>query len=108
MYVSLAAEGLRGTFLIVGQKIRQIEGRERKDVVSALARHDVGSHTDSTLHPFPWEYLEDKDWQDGLREAIRREEPAVRDIEAITRRRPSCLSRRRETSPSSSWAIPAW
>ena len=89
----LADEGLRGTFLIVGQKIRQLEERERRDVISALARHDVGSHTDSTLHPFPWEYLEDKDWEDGLREAIRREEPAVRDIEAITGRRPSCLSR---------------
>lgn len=89
----LADEGLRGTFLIVGQKIRQLEERGRSDVISALARHDVGSHTDSTTHPFPWEYLEDKGWEDGLREALRREEPAVRDIEAIIGKRPSCLSR---------------
>jgi hypothetical protein len=46
----LDAMGVRATFKIVGEKARVWEERGRRDVISAVALHDIGYHTESQ-HP---------------------------------------------------------
>src|SRR6266496_993197 len=38
----LKGEGIRGTFKVVGKKARTLERRGRKDVIAALAEHEIG------------------------------------------------------------------
>jgi len=39
--------GVRATFKIVGEKARVLERRGRRDVIDAIARHDVGYHSNT-------------------------------------------------------------
>src|SRR2546430_1101518 len=73
--------GARATFKIVGEKARVMEQRGRRDVIRALARHDIGYHTNfHSIQPTPALYLRDMGWLDGAAEFRRREEPGVKDI----------------------------
>jgi hypothetical protein len=101
----LAADGVVLSMFVVGEKARVWERRGRTDVIAAVNQHDIGLHTDHhSIHPTVSEYLEDKDWQDGVAEAIRQEEPGVRDLVRIFRRYPSTWA-----TSGASWApqIPA-
>ena len=54
----LSALGVRATFKVVGEKARVLEGRGRRDVIAALAKHAIGYHSDwHSVHPTPAEYL---------------------------------------------------
>ena len=54
----LTAEGVRGTFKVVGERARVLESRGRRDVIQALSRHDIGYHSNwHSVHPTPSEYL---------------------------------------------------
>jgi len=80
----LHEEGLKGTFLVVAEKARLLEARGRFDVLAALKRHDLGSHTDThSIHPTVSEYLAEKDWNGGVKEAHEREVRGFRDLERI-------------------------
>ena len=82
-------EGLRGTFNVVGEKARALQRRGRQDVIKALAQHDVTVHTNlHSTHPTLSEYLEEKGWEDGVEEWLRREEPGVRSVSEIFGRFP--------------------
>ena len=82
-------EGLRGTFNVVGEKARALQHRGRQDVIRALAKHDVTVHTNlHSTHPTLSEYLEDKGWEDGVAEWLRREEPGVQSVSEIFGRFP--------------------
>src|SRR5262249_8748754 len=41
----LTREEIRATFKIVGEKARTLERRERKDVIAALKKHEIGYHS---------------------------------------------------------------
>ncbi len=102
---TLAAEGVVASMCIVGEKARLWERRGRKDVIRAMAPHDVLLHTDRhSMHPTPSEYLADKGWADGVAEAVRREGPGARDLARIFGRPPSSWG-----TPGSSWGpqVPA-
>ena len=44
--------GVRGTFTVIVEKARSLEERGRTDVITAMARHDIGSHTNrGSIHP---------------------------------------------------------
>ena len=95
----LTEEGVKGTFFVVGEKARALEKRGRKDVIAALKKHDIGVHSNMhSFHPTPSEYLEDKGWLDGVKEAVRRERPGVKSIEEIFGRPPCAWAR-----PGASW-----
>ncbi len=86
----LAAEGVTASMMVVGEKARLWEWRERDDVIRWVGCHDVGLHTDShSIHPTVAEYLADKGWADGVAEAVAREAPGVEDLARIVGRAPS-------------------
>jgi peptidoglycan/xylan/chitin deacetylase (PgdA/CDA1 family) len=76
--------GVKGTFFVIGEKARSLEQRGRTDVIAAMARHDIGSHTNrGSIHPTVTEQLELADWDDGV--ALMREQEAegIADLERI-------------------------
>src|SRR5215472_9979798 len=91
--------GVRATFKIVGEKARTLEARGRRDVIRALARHDIGYHAEThSIPPPPSVYLRDLGWLDGAAEFARREGQGARDIRRIFGVIPSCYGQ-----PGSSW-----
>jgi len=96
----LEENGARGVFKLVGEKLRVIERRGRKDVISALAKHEIGFHSDyHSLHPVISEYLKDLDWNEGVKEFRRREGKGVEDIRRVFGVNPSCYGQ-----PGGAWA----
>jgi hypothetical protein len=92
--------GVRATFKMVGEKARVLEQRGRRDAIRALARHDIGYHTDfHSVQPVPAVYLEQMGWLDGAAEFRRREEPGLKDVQRIFGVMSSCYGQ-----PGSSWA----
>jgi hypothetical protein len=86
----LAADGITASMFVGGEKARLWERRGRWDVISAVGRHDVGLHTDHhSIHPTVSEYLADRGWSDGVKEAMRVEGPAAGDLARIFHRYPT-------------------
>ncbi len=95
----LADDGIVASMCVVAEKARLWERRGRRDVIAAVGQHDVSLHTNlHSVHPTPSEYLADKDWHDGVAEAVRREEPGVRDLARLFGVYPSTWG-----TPGSSW-----
>jgi len=80
----LTDEEVEGTFLVVAEKARLLERRNRIDVLEALRKHDIGSHSNThSIHPTISEYLENKRWEEGVKEVYRRELLGFKDLERI-------------------------
>jgi hypothetical protein len=95
----LHKRGVRATFKLVGEKARALEAHGRRDVIRALAYHDIGYHTDyHSIPPTPAVYLRDMGWLEGADEFERRERAGVAEIRRIFGVTPSCYA-----SPGSSW-----
>ncbi|MBI1785962.1 MAG: hypothetical protein HYR60_00145 [Acidobacteria bacterium] len=91
--------GVRATFKIVGEKARVLEARGRRDVIRALARHDIGYHAEThSIQPAPAVYLRELGWLEGAQEFERREGQGVADIRRLFGVTPSCYGQ-----PGSSW-----
>ena len=95
----LSQEGVPATFCVVGEKARLLLQRGRDDVISAMARHDIGLHTDfHSVHPTIAEAMADRDWDEGVAEAERMERPGAEAIERVFGRPPSCWG-----GPGNTW-----
>ena len=95
----LTSQGIRATFKVVGEKARTLERRHREDVIAALDKQEIGYH--SNYHSWrvsPAEYEGPLNWQDGVQEFIRREQPGIDDIRRIFGRMPTAYGQ-----PGSSW-----
>ncbi len=80
----LNQRGIRATFKLVGEKARVLEQRRRRDVISALKKHDIGYHANlHSVHPAPSEYLADAGLLDGMAEFERREGGGAADVRRI-------------------------
>lgn len=98
--VYLTQEGIRATFKVVGEKARVLQRRGRQDVISALAQHDIGYHSNlHSQHPTVAEYEANLDWEAGAKEFDRRERPGYDDISHIFGKAPVAYGQ-----PGSSWA----
>jgi len=96
----LDQEGVKATFRLVGEKARVLLQRERWDVIEALARHDIGYHSNlHSQHPTVAEYLDGLGWDEGAEEFIRREGEGCYDVASILGRQPSNYGQ-----PGYSWA----
>ena len=63
----LTQQDIRATFKVVGEKARTLQRRGRQDVIWALARHEIGFHSNfHSRHPIVEEYEEPLDWNDGV------------------------------------------
>jgi peptidoglycan/xylan/chitin deacetylase (PgdA/CDA1 family) len=81
---TMTEEGVTGTFFVIGEKARSLEARGRRDVIAAMARHDIGSHTNhGSIHPTVTEELEKAGWDDGVRLMREQESAGIRDLERI-------------------------
>ncbi len=91
--------GVRATFKVVGEKARTLEMRNRRDVVQALARHDIGYHSNyHSIPPAPAAYLRTLGYLEGAAEFERREGPGLADLRRLFGVTPSCYGQ-----PGSSW-----
>ncbi len=95
----LTAEGIRGTFKVVGEKARTLERRQRTDVIAALKKHEIGYHSNfHSTQPSPALYLSNLGWDEGVAEFDRREGPGRADVQRIFGVAPTCYGQ-----PGSSW-----
>ncbi len=102
--VFLTQQGIKATFKMVGEKARVLERRGRRDVIGALAQHEIGYHTNThSQHPTPAEYASTLDWDTGVEEFIRRERAGFDDVRRILGQTPTCYGQ-----PGSSWAPQAF
>ncbi|HWW02282.1 MAG TPA: hypothetical protein VNZ64_21450 [Candidatus Acidoferrum sp.] len=100
----LTERHLRATFKVVGEKARVLEQRGRRDVITALRKHDIAYHANfHSVHPTPSEYLADCGLLDGMAEFVRREGGGARDVRRIfSVKTLACYGQ-----PGSSWAAQA-
>jgi peptidoglycan/xylan/chitin deacetylase (PgdA/CDA1 family) len=81
---TMTEEGVTGTFFVIGEKARSLERRGRRDVIAAMAKHDIGSHTNfGSVHPTVTEELEKAGWDDGVRLMGEQESAGIRELERI-------------------------
>jgi peptidoglycan/xylan/chitin deacetylase (PgdA/CDA1 family) len=81
---TMTDEGVTGTFFVIGEKARSLEARGRRDVIAAMARHDIGSHTNrGSIHPTVTEELEQAGWDDGVRLMRDQESAGLKDLARI-------------------------
>lgn len=96
---TLESMGVQATFKVVGEKARRLEKRDRRDVINALARHDIGYHTNlHSIPPAPASYQRMLHPLEAIEEFSRREEPGLRDLQRIFGVLPSCYGQ-----PGDSW-----
>ncbi len=80
----MTEEGVTGTFFVIGEKARSLEKRGRRDVIAAMAKHDIGSHTDfGSIHPTVTEQLEKAGWDDGVRRMLDQESAGIEELQRI-------------------------
>lgn len=97
-------EGVKANFKIVGEKIRVLEKRGRTDVIEALAKHEIGYHSEwHSVHPTPAQYCSALGWDEGVAEFMRREGRGVRDLRRIFGRNPTWYGQ-----PGASWCPQAF
>jgi hypothetical protein len=99
-----ARHGIRACFCVVGEEARALRDRGRRDVLTALAGHEIASHSDMhSAHPTPAEYLEPLSWNDGVRRFLAEEGRGVRDLRDLLGQQPGAWCK-----PGNSWgaAVP--
>ena len=80
----MTEEGVTGTFFVIGEKARSLEKRGRRDVIEAMAKHDIGSHTNfGSIHPTVTEELEKADWSGGVQKMLEQESAGIRELKRI-------------------------
>ncbi len=95
----LTAEGVQGTFKVVGEKARVLESRGRREVIEALSKHAIGYHSNyHSIHPTPAEYLAPLGFLEGVEEFQRRETPGVESVKRAFRTQLACYGQ-----PGNSW-----
>jgi Polysaccharide deacetylase len=98
--VFLTQQNVRATFKVVGEKARVLNLRQRRDVIGALAQHEIGYHSNThSQHPTVAEYESTLDWQRGVDEFSRRERPGFETVRRVFGQTPTCYGQ-----PGSSWA----
>lgn len=89
----LRKHSLIGDFNLIADKARLLRKRGRIDVINALKYHDLGFHTNhGSRHPTVFEYLEDKNWENGINEVRRREDKGLEELSRLMNRPVDCIA----------------
>jgi|GEM_PF-1530343 len=95
--------GVRATFPLTAWKVRALRDRDRRDVIEAVGRHDVGFHSTShSLHPTIAEELEATPDRDAAAVFERREGEGMGEVAAAFGSALSCY-----TQPGANWVAEA-
>lgn len=96
---ALSARRLRGSFQLVGELVRALRRWQRQDVIDAIAKHEIGFHTDRHSQPptHP-EAVQDLSLRDGIAHVLGREAPGLASIAETFGRWPVSYC-----SPGDSW-----
>ena len=103
----LETHGLTGTFLFVGDKVRRLKRNQRSDVAKALARHSIGMHVNSNMHPTIPEFTAPVDWDEGLKRVRADEKALAMEFEAFFGRPPEATSRHSVLGATQQYAVAA-
>jgi hypothetical protein len=77
----LAEEGVKGCFNIVSSLIGILKEAGRQDVLDALRRHEISSHSRRhTWHPTPPEVAEQLSWNDAFAWSVEQQGTAIEEI----------------------------
>lgn len=97
---ALSRHRLTGCFNLVGEEARALRERGRRDVLTALARHEIGYHSNlHSAHPVHVELLEGKGWDEGVAAVLASEASGVAEVRALTGQHPATYCK-----PGSNWA----
>ena len=97
---ALSRHGLTGCFNLVGEEARALRDRGQREILAALARHEIGYHTNlHSAHPVHVEYLEGMGWDEGITAVLAREAGGVADVRELTGQTPATYCK-----PGSNWA----
>lgn len=66
----MTAEGLTGTFFVMGEKAEQLLERNRHDVLESMKPHAIASHQQGNRLPLLPQVVEGRGWHDGM-QAVR-------------------------------------
>jgi len=90
----MTQERISGTFFIIGERFRCLRDRGRKDVLAAVARHDVGGHINlGSIHPTVTERMEQAGWADGCARMAAEELAGLEEMDAILGKPMTSLAR---------------
>ena len=79
--------GIRGTFKVVGEKIRMLEKSGCQNIINKLKNHDIGFHTDlHSCHPTVSEYCNGLSFSEGAKKFEAREKKGYEDLKEILSR----------------------
>ncbi|GMA60223.1 hypothetical protein [Alicyclobacillus fastidiosus] len=82
---------IKGTFKLVGEKVRRLKENERDDIFARLNGHGIGFHTDlHSYHPTVSEYLEAYGFRDGAHQFEATELPGLQALKASVSRAATC------------------
>ena len=86
----LTAKGLKGNFHLTGDFARALRRHARRDVIQALARHEIGYHCNHHGgRPFMAGYGEADPWRDAVATWLAEEMPGIRVLEELFERTPA-------------------
>jgi len=90
----MTEQGVSGTFFLIGEKLRCLRDRGRRDVIESVARHDMGSHINmGSIHPTVTERMERANWSDGLARMAADELAGIDELGEIAGREITSLAR---------------
>ncbi len=96
----LEKHGVPVTCKLVAEKVRALKEHGRTDVISAIARQDVGYHLDKhSRHPTVYEYFRDADLLAGAEEFYRQETDGLELVERTFSTKASCFGH-----PGTAWS----
>ncbi|MDW7657393.1 MAG: hypothetical protein SCM11_09495 [Bacillota bacterium] len=99
----LSEEGVKGCFNVVSSLIRIWHDHNRYDVLDALSRHEIGSHSRwHTWHPTAPEVAEKESWNDAFVWSVYQQKSALNDLQKISPCRPILTY----VTPGNSFAAP--
>lgn len=90
----LTQHGLRGSFALVGDKVRALLARGRRDVIDACREHDIQYHSNNHMFwPQTSLALSALNWDDGVDLVVRTERHGLELVEEVMGRRPVAWAR---------------
>jgi hypothetical protein len=96
---TMGKHGITACIAVVGELVRTLQKRGRKDVLSAMSVHEIAYHSDSHSLPPTWaEVLDECGWQDGIERILLTELKGINDVRETFGQHPSAWCK-----PGNSW-----